>query len=63
MHRKKSADIRYKLSIIYKQGQLMRNEVRYQTKIHAISDIPRKEKIKLLQLHHQKLFFFFNEKQ
>jgi len=35
---------RYKLSIISKQSQLMHNELRYQAKIQAISDMPRKNK-------------------
>jgi hypothetical protein len=56
MHRKNLADIRHKLSIIYKHNELMRNELRYQAKIHAISDIARKEKIKFLQLFPHFLF-------
>jgi hypothetical protein len=32
------ADIRHKLSIIYKHIQSMHNELRYQAKIHVISE-------------------------
>jgi len=53
------ADIRHKLSIIYKHSQLMRNELRYQAKIHATSDIPRKEKRKFLQLLPQFFLILF----
>jgi 5-formaminoimidazole-4-carboxamide-1-beta-D-ribofuranosyl 5'-monophosphate synthetase len=35
----------HKLSIISKQSKLMQKELRYQVKIQAISDMPRKEKI------------------
>jgi hypothetical protein len=38
----------------------MHNELRYQAKIHAIFDMPRKEKIKFLHLLPQ--IFFFNLK-
>jgi hypothetical protein len=41
----------------------MLNELRYQAKIHAISDIQRKEKIKFLQLPQFFYFLFFYEKQ
>jgi hypothetical protein len=34
----------HKLSIISKQSKLMHKELRYQVKIQAISDMPRKEK-------------------
>jgi hypothetical protein len=34
----------HKLSIIFKHSQLMHNELRYQVKIQAIFDMPRKEK-------------------
>jgi hypothetical protein len=59
MHRKNLADIRHKLSIIYRHSQLMRNELRYQAKIHAISDMPRKEK-KIPNIFSPEIFF--NEK-
>jgi len=35
---------RHNLSIISKHSQLMHKELRYQTKIQATSDMPRKEK-------------------
>jgi hypothetical protein len=35
---------RHKFVIISKHSQLMHNELRYQTKIQAISDLPRKIK-------------------
>jgi len=38
---------KHKLSIISKHGQLMYNELRYQAKIQAISDMPRREKNKI----------------
>jgi hypothetical protein len=34
----------HKLSIISKKSKLMHIEMRYQAKIYAISDMPRKEK-------------------
>jgi hypothetical protein len=40
------ADIRHKLSIIYKHIQSMHNELRYQAKIHIISEKLSKEKKK-----------------
>jgi hypothetical protein len=40
------ADIRLKLSIIYKHIQLMHNELRYQAKTHTISKKLSKERIK-----------------
>jgi len=55
---------RHKLSIISKHNQLMSNELRYQVKIHAISDMPRKEK-KFLAISPPFLFlflFFFKKK-
>jgi hypothetical protein len=51
------ADIRYKLSIIYKHIQSMHNELRYQTKIHTISETLSK-KIKILHLLPHFFFFF-----
>jgi hypothetical protein len=47
-----------KLSIISKQSKLMQKELRYQVKIQAISDMPRKEKKKFLQFLPQFLFYF-----
>jgi len=38
MQQENLADIRHKLSIIYKHIQSMYNELRYQTKIHTISE-------------------------
>jgi len=43
-------DIRHKLSIIFKHIQLMHNELRYQAKIHTISEKLSKEKNKILYL-------------
>jgi hypothetical protein len=37
MQHENLADIRHKLSIIYKHIQLMHNELRYQAKIHITS--------------------------
>jgi len=51
------ADIRHKLSIIYKYSELMHKELRYQAKTHAISYMPRKEK-KIKFLHLLPQFFF-----
>jgi hypothetical protein len=42
---KKLGRYSHKLSIISKQSKLMQKELRYQVKIQAISDMPRKEKI------------------
>jgi hypothetical protein len=47
----------HKLLIISKQSQLMHNKLRYQAKIQAISDMPRKRKKNLLQF--LPIFFFF----
>jgi len=46
MEQENLADIRHKLSIIYKHIQSMRNELRYKAKIHTISEKPSKEKKK-----------------
>jgi hypothetical protein len=43
MQQENLAYIRHKLSIIYKHIQSMHNELRYQTKIHAISEKLSKE--------------------
>jgi hypothetical protein len=57
MHRKNLADIRHKLSIIYKHIELMHNELRYQAKTHTISKkLPKEKKIMHLLPH---FFFFF----
>jgi hypothetical protein len=45
----------HKLSIISKQSKLILKELRYEMKIHAISDMPRKEK----DLANSPQFFFF----
>jgi hypothetical protein len=50
MQQKNLADIRHKLSIIYKHIQSMLNDLRYQAKRHAISEKLSKEKIKILHL-------------
>jgi hypothetical protein len=54
MQQENLADIRHKLSIIYKHIQLMHNELRYQAKTHTISEKLSKEKIMHLLPH----FFF-----
>jgi hypothetical protein len=46
MQQENLADIRHKLSIIYKHIQSMHNELRYQTKIHTISEKLSKEEKK-----------------
>jgi hypothetical protein len=60
------ADIRHKVSIIYKHIISKHNELRYQVKILVISEKLTKEKKKLLHLSRQLLlllFFFFVEKK
>jgi hypothetical protein len=57
MQQKNLADIRHKLSIIYKHIQLMHNELRYQAKIHTITEKLSKEKIKFCIFSS---IFFFN---
>lgn len=52
------ADIRYKLSIIYKHIQSIYNELRYQAKIHTISEKLSKEKIKFCVFSLNFLFFY-----
>jgi hypothetical protein len=47
MQQENLADIRHKLSIVYKHIQLMHNELRYQTKTYTISEKLSKEKIKI----------------
>jgi hypothetical protein len=46
MQHENLADIKHKISIIYKHIQLMHNELRYQAKTHTISEKLLKEKIK-----------------
>jgi hypothetical protein len=46
MQQENLADIKHKLSIIYKHIQLMHNELRYQAKIYTISEKLSKEKKK-----------------
>jgi hypothetical protein len=53
------ADIRHKVSIIYKHIISKHNELRYQVKILVISEKLTKEKKKLLHLSRQLLLFFF----
>jgi hypothetical protein len=43
MQQENLADIRHKLSIIYKHIQLMHNELRYQVKTYTISEKLSKE--------------------
>jgi hypothetical protein len=68
MEQENLADIRHKLSIIYKHIQSMRNELRYKAKIHTISEKPSKEKKKkkkknkILHLLPQYLFFMLKKK-
>jgi len=59
MQLKNLADIKYKISIIYKHIQLMHNELRYQAKAHAIFEKLSKEKHKILHLLPHFFFFFF----
>jgi hypothetical protein len=56
MQQENLANIRHKLSIIYKHIQAMHNELRYQAKRHAISEKLSKERIIILHLLPQ--FFF-----
>jgi hypothetical protein len=52
-----------KLSIISNQNRLMHNELRYQAKIQAISNMPRKEKkYNFMQFLPNFFFFFFLKK-
>jgi len=52
-------DIRHKHSIIYKHIQLMHNELRYQAKIHTISEKLSKEKKKKFCIFSAKFLFLF----
>jgi hypothetical protein len=54
---KKLGRYSHKLSIISKQSKLMQKELRYQVKIQAISDMPKKEK-NFLQFLPQFLFIY-----
>jgi hypothetical protein len=56
MQQENLADIRHKLSIIYKHIQSMHSELRYQAKIHTISKKLSKEEIKILSS--PPIFFF-----
>jgi hypothetical protein len=60
MQQENLVDIRHKLSIIYKHIQSMHNQLRYQAKLHTISEKLLKEKNKILHLHPDFFFFFFN---
>jgi hypothetical protein len=59
MQQENLADIRHKLSIIYKHIQLMHNELRYQAKTHTISEKLSKEQNK--NSASSPPFFFFVE--
>jgi len=59
MQQENLADIRHKLSIIYKHIQLMHNELRHQAKTHAVSEKLSKEKKKILHLLPQFFIYFF----
>jgi len=64
MQQENLADIKHKLSIIYKHIQLMHNELRYQAKIYTISEKLSKEKKKKKIPHlHPQFFFPFVENQ
>jgi hypothetical protein len=58
MQHENLADIRHKLSIIYKHIQLMHNDLRYQAKTHTISEKLSKEKIKFCILSPNFYFYF-----
>jgi hypothetical protein len=62
MQQENLADIRHKLSIIYKHIQSIHNGLRYQAKIHTIFEKLLKEKEKK-NLHLLPQFFFFNVKK
>jgi hypothetical protein len=51
----------HKLSIISKQSKLMQKELRYQVKIQAISNMPRKEKKKFHTISPQIYLFILNK--
>jgi hypothetical protein len=54
MQQENLADIRHKLSIIYKHIQLMHNELRYQAKTYTIFEKLSKEKFRIFS----PIFFF-----
>jgi len=58
MQQENLADIRHKLSIIYKHIQLMHNKLRYQAKTHTISEKLSEEK-KKKNFHIFSPIFFF----
>jgi hypothetical protein len=58
MQLEKLADIKHKLSIIYKHIQLMHNELRYQAKTYTISEKLSKEKNKNSASSPPILFYF-----
>jgi hypothetical protein len=61
MQKENLADIRHKLSIIFKHIQLMHNELRYQAKTYTISEnlsIEKKKKKKIQHLFPQFFIFF-----
>jgi hypothetical protein len=59
MQQENLADIRHKLSIIYKHIQLMHNKLRYQAKTHTISEKLSEEKKKKNFHIFSPIFFFF----
>jgi hypothetical protein len=54
------ANYSQKLSIIYKHNKLIPKKLRYQGKIHAISDMPRE---KIYPANSPQFFFFFFKKK
>jgi hypothetical protein len=66
MQQENLADIRHKLSIIYKHIQLMHNKLRHQAKTHAVSEKLSKEKKKKICIFSLNFLLFFyveNNKQ
>jgi len=61
MQQENLADIRHKLSIIYKHIQLMHNKLRYQAKTHTISEKLSEEKKKKISTSSPPYFFFVVE--
>jgi len=59
MQQENFADIRHKLSVIYKHIQPMHNELWYHKKIHAISEKLSKEKEKKNSASFPLIFLFF----
>jgi hypothetical protein len=64
MQHENLADIKHKLSIIYKHIQSMHNELRYQVKIHMKSEKLSKEKkyIKFCHLLPQYIYIYIEKK-